>query len=320
MKRTANLIQNKRILITGGGGFIGGQLTNSLEKNNEIVIFDDFHRDETRNLQNTAHVTYVNGTVLDSEALHAAMERVDIVVHCAAVVGINTVGKLPIRTLDVNIKGSANVLDAAALHESVQQVVCFSTSEIYGEYAVNVSEDDPASIGSPDQMRWMYALSKLAEEFYASANYVQRGLPVTILRPFNVFGPGQIGDGAIKTFIAKALKNEPIEIVGDGLQIRSWCYIQDFVTATNLALGNDKSIGQTFNIGNPTNTVTIEFLAQTIIRLVGSSSKIHHIPAAKADVYVRIPDISKAREYLDYQPEIGLEEGILRTIESFTGS
>ena len=271
-------------------------------------------------MQNTAHVTYVNGTVLDSEALHAAMERVDIVVHCAAVVGINTVGKLPIRTLDVNIKGSANVLDAAALHESVQQVVCFSTSEIYGEYAVNVSEDDPASIGSPDQMRWMYALSKLAEEFYASANYVQRGLPVTILRPFNVFGPGQIGDGAIKTFIAKALKNEPIEIVGDGLQIRSWCYIQDFVTATNLALGNDKSIGQTFNIGNPTNTVTIEFLAQTIIRLVGSSSKIHHIPAAKADVYVRIPDISKAREYLDYQPEIGLEEGILRTIESFTGS
>ena len=314
------MIQNKRILITGGGGFIGGQLTNSLEKNNEIVIFDDFHRDETRNLQNTAHVTYVNGTVLDSEALHAAMERVDIVVHCAAVVGINTVGKLPIRTLDVNIKGSANVLDAAALHESVQQVVCFSTSEIYGEYAVNVSEDDPASIGSPDQMRWMYALSKLAEEFYASANYVQRGLPVTILRPFNVFGPGQIGDGAIKTFIGKALKNEPIEIVGDGLQIRSWCYIQDFVTATNLALGNDKSIGQTFNIGNPTNTVTIEFLAQTIIRLVGSSSKIHHIPAAKADVYVRIPDISKAREYLDYQPEIGLEEGILRTIESFTGS
>ena len=130
-----------------------------------------------------------------------------------------------------------------------------------------------------------------------------------------MFGPGQVGDGAIKTFVEKALKNEPIEIIGDGLQIRSWCYVDDFVAATNLALGKTEAIGETFNVGNPKNTVTIEVLARTIIRLLGSKSKIVFRDAAESDVYVRIPKISKAREILGFAPTVDLEEGIIRTAQ-----
>ena len=314
------MIQNKRVLITGGAGFIGSRLANSLAAENEIVIFDDFHRGVGSHgvISNQGNVRQISGSILDLEALGEALEGVHIVIHCAAVVGINTVGNFPVRTLDVNVRGSANVLELSSKRKSIQQVVCFSTSEIYGEYAVNVSENDSASIGSANQKRWVYALSKLSEEFYARAYFVEQGVPTTILRPFNVFGPGQIGDGAIKTFIQRALKNEPLEVIGDGLQIRSWCYVDDFVKATNLALGKSAAIGETFNIGNPKNTVTIEFLAKTIIRLLGSTSKIVYRDAAESDVYVRIPKISKAIETLGFAPLVDLEEGILRTAKSMS--
>jgi UDP-glucose 4-epimerase len=311
------MIQNKRVLITGGAGFIGGRLASSISAENEIIIFDDFHRgvSKTQNASDPGNIRSIRGSVLDIEALEGALKGVNVVIHCAAVVGINTVGNFPVRTLDVNVRGSANVLELSARSSSIEQVVCFSTSEIYGEYAVNVSESDPASIGSPNHKRWVYALSKLSEEFYSRAYFVERELPTTILRPFNVFGPGQIGDGAIKTFVEKALKNEPIEIIGDGLQIRSWCYVDDFVAATNLALGKTEAIGETFNVGNPKNTVTIEVLARTIIRLLGSKSKIVFRDAAESDVYVRIPKISKAREILGFAPTVDLEEGIIRTAQ-----
>ncbi len=311
------MIQNKRVLITGGAGFIGGRLASALAKENEVIVFDDFHRgvNEARTESNQVNIRDIRGSILDTDALGDALRGVNVVIHCAAVVGINTVGNFPVRTLEVNVRGSANVLEQSANSNSIEQVVCFSTSEIYGEYALNVSESDPASIGSPNHKRWVYALSKLSEEFYARAYFVERGLPTTILRPFNVFGPGQIGDGAIKTFVDRALRNEPIEIIGDGLQIRSWCYVDDFVDATNLALGNMNSIGETFNIGNPNNTVTIEFLAKTIIRLLGSKSKIVFREAAESDVYVRIPKISKARKILGFIPSVDLEDGIARTAQ-----
>ena len=309
------MIKDKRILITGGGGFIGSHLANSLAIENEVIVFDDFHRgsNDFRKDSPNPKLRQVTGSVLDISKLRSEMSGVNVVVHCAAIVGINTVGNHPIQTLDVNIKGSANVLEVSSEQSSIEQVVCFSTSEIYGEYAMNVSETDPASIGTPNQSRWVYALSKLSEEFYARAFFVEKGLPITILRPFNVFGPGQIGDGAVKSFIHRALKNETIEIVGDGLQIRSWCFVDDFINATNLALGEKRSIGETFNIGNPGNTTTIDSLAKTVVRLLNSNSRIEYVNAAQADVYVRIPRISKAQQILGFEPVIGLEEGILKT-------
>jgi UDP-glucose 4-epimerase len=314
------MIQNKRVLITGGAGFIGSSLATSLAAKNEVIVFDDFHRSINGDSATTTieNIRKIHGSILDLDALSDALEGVDTVIHCAAVVGINTVGNFPVRTLDVNVQGSANVLELSSKRKSIEQVVCFSTSEIYGAYAVNVSESDSASIGSPNHKRWVYALSKLSEEFYARAYFVERGVPTTILRPFNVFGPAQIGDGAIKTFIQRALKNQPLEIIGDGLQIRSWCYIDDFVNATNLALGKKEAIGETFNIGNPKNTVTIDFLAKTIIRLLGSTSTIVYRDAAESDVYVRIPKISKATDTLGFDPAVDLEDGILRTARSIS--
>jgi UDP-glucose 4-epimerase len=287
------MIKNKRIFITGGGGFIGSHLANSLSIDNEVIVYDDFHRGQNDSRKDSLNpkIQQITGSVLDIAKLRSELSAVNVVVHCAAIVGINTVGNHPIQTLDVNIKGSANVLEAASELSSIEQVVCFSTSEIYGEYA----------------------LSKLSEEFYARAFFVEKGLPITILRPFNVFGPGQIGDGAVKSFIQRALKNETIEIVGDGLQIRSWCFVDDFIHATNLALNEKRSIGETFNIGNPGNTVTIDFLAKTVVRLLNSSSRVEYINAAQADVYVRIPKISKAQQILGFEPVVGLEEGILKT-------
>jgi UDP-glucose 4-epimerase len=320
MRLDRPMIQDKKVLITGGAGFIGSRLANSLASKNEIVVFDDYHRgsDELRNSPSRENVYEVKGSILDTDALDRALVGVNVVIHCAAVVGINTVGNFPVRTLDVNIRGSANVLELSSKRNSIEQVICFSTSEIYGEYAVNVSENDPASIGSPNHKRWVYALSKLSEEFYARAYFVEQGVPITILRPFNVFGPGQIGDGAIKTFIQRALRNQPLEVIGDGLQIRSWCYVDDFVDATNLALGKSEAIGETFNIGNPKNTVTIELLAKTIIRLLDSTSKIVYRDAAESDVYVRIPNISKAVDTLGFAPLVDLEEAILKTAESMS--
>jgi UDP-glucose 4-epimerase len=198
-------------------------------------------------------------------------------------------------------------------------VVCFSTSEVFGQQAFRSTESDNTVMGKVGEARWTYAVSKLAEEHLAIAYYQEKWLPTTVVRPFNVYGPGQIGEGALKTFVIHALRGEQIEIHGDGTQIRAWCYVDDMVDGVLLAMIHPKAIGESFNIGNQRAVTTIFGLANTVVRVLNSSSSIVFTRKDYADVELRIPSIRKARELIGFEAQIDLEEGIRRTAEFYQG-
>ncbi len=316
------MIKGKKIFITGGAGFIGSTLIGRLIEQNQIVAFDNLSRNalERQPYKDHPNLKLVVGDVLDYPALEKAMQGADLVVHCAAIAGIDTVVKNPVMTMRVNMVGSANVLEAAAKLDHVDRVVCFSTSEVFGTNAFRSSEMDKTSIGKVGEGRWTYAVSKLAEEHLAIAYYQHQWLPVTVVRPFNVYGPTQVGDSAMRTFVMRALKNETITINGDGTQIRAWCYVDDMVRGTLLAMEHPKAIGESFNIGNQRAVTTIYGLANTVIRVLNSKSKIQFVYKEYADVELRIPNVSKARELIGFEAEVDLEEGIAKTAEGFRGN
>lgn len=313
------MIEGKKIFITGGAGFIANTLIKNLLDRNEIVAYDNFHRDTLTGsgYDTHANLTIVKGDVLDADALTAAMRGADIVVHAAAIAGIDTVIKDPVKTMRVNMIGTANTLEAARINEVRDRVVDFSTSEVFGSMAFRASEEQETVAGSAGEARWVYAVSKLAGEHLAHSYFRQFGLPVVTIRPFNVYGPGQTGEGAISVMINKALRNETIFINGDGNQIRAWCYVDDFVECLMQCVENPAAIGQSFNIGNARAVITILGLAQTICRVLDSKSKIEFRPPLSADIAIRIPSVQKTEEVLGFKAKIDLEEGILKTAEYF---
>ena len=310
-------IENKKIFMTGGTGFIGTALITRLIEDNEIVVYDTLQRNALKetNLLNHPNLTLVQGNVLDGEKIKEAIDDSNIVIHLAAIAGIDTVIKSPTTTMKVNMIGTYDVLEAAMTLDNIERFVNFSTSEVYGSYAYKLGEGDSTTMGAVGEARWTYAISKLAGEHLAHSYYKEFGLPVVSLRPFNIYGPGQVGEGAIHVFVTRALKNEDIQIHGEGDQIRSWCYIDDIVDAILLCLKKKEAIGEVFNIGNPRGTITILSLAQKIVNLCESKSKIVFVPKLYADVELRIPSIEKAEKVLGYRPKIDLDEGLKRTIE-----
>src|SRR5436853_1306962 len=246
--------------MTGGAGFIATTLTRRLIDRNEIVALDNLHRDALTGTDLIDHpnLTFHQGDVLDAELVTELSAGATHVVHCAAIAGVDTVLESPVRTMRVNMIGTYNVLEAAlATRESVERLVEFSTSEVFGTYAYKVAETNVTTTGSVGDARWTYAVSKLAGEHMAHAYYDELGLPTVGVRPFNVYGPGQIGGGAIRAFIEAALAGRDLVIHGDGSQIRAWCYVDDMVEACLLCLERPEAVGQTFNVGNPRSTVTI---------------------------------------------------------------
>jgi UDP-glucose 4-epimerase len=195
--------------------------------------------------------------------------------------------------------------------------VCFSTSEVFGQQAFRSSETDKTVMGAVGEARWTYAVSKLAEEHLALAYYHEKWLPVSVVRPFNVYGPGQVGEGALRTYVIRALKNEPLEVHGDGTQIRAWCYVDDMVDGVLLAMEHPKAVGEAFNIGNQRAVVTIYGLANTVVRVLNSKSAVVFTRKDYADVELRIPEVSKARQFLGFEARVDLEDGIRRTAESY---
>jgi len=312
-------ISNKNVFITGGGGFIGSTIAGRLVDNNRIVIYDNLTRNSLkgRAYENHPNLTLIQGDILDYDALRKAMHGADYVVHCAAIAGIDTVIQRPVNTMRVNMVGSANVLDAASILPSVERVVCFSTSEVFGQHAFRSHETDKTVMGRVGEARWTYAVSKLAEEHLAIAYYQEKGLPTTVVRPFNVYGPGQVGEGAIRIFIERALKDQDIEIHGDGTQIRAWCYVDDMVDGTLLAMSHPSAIGESFNIGNQRAVVTIYGLANAVIRVLNSNSQIRFTRKDYVDVELRIPAVTKAREILGFEASVDLDDGIHRTAEFY---
>jgi len=312
-------IRGKTIFITGDAGFIGSALVGRLLEENRVIVYDNLTRNalEDRSYKDHSNLSLVVGDVLDAEHVAEAMDNADIIVHCAAIAGIGAVVKSPVTTMRVNMVGSANVLEAASRLSRCERVVCFSTSEIFGQQSFRSSELDNATIGKVGEARWTYAVSKVAEEHLAIAYYQEKWLPTTVVRPFNVYGPDQVGEGALRTFVLRALKDEPIEIHGDGTQIRAWCYVDDMVDGVLLAMVHPKAVGESFNIGNQRAVVTIYGLANTVVRVLNSKSSLIFTHKDYADVELRVPSVQKARELLGFEAKVDLEEGIRRTADFY---
>ena len=195
--------------------------------------------------------------------------------------------------MKIGMIGTMNVLDAAMAQPKLERFIDFSTSEVFGTYAYKVGEGDVTRLGAVGEARWTYAVSKLATEHLAHNYYRQYGLPALSIRPFNIYGPGQVGGGAIHRFIVRALGGEPLEIHNDGSQIRAWCYIDDIVDAVVACLENDAAVGEAFNIGNPRSVCTIYDLARRVARLCDSDVPLKFVEWPHTDVELRVPDIRR---------------------------
>jgi UDP-glucose 4-epimerase len=310
-------LRGKRIVITGGAGFIGTTLARRLVDDNDVVALDNMHRDALSGTELAEHPRFelVQGDVLDADLLKGVTEGATHLVHCAAIAGVDTVLESPVRTMRVNLIGTYNALEAAvATRDTLERFLDFSTSEVFGTHAFRVAEGQVSTIGSVGEARWTYAVSKLAGEHMAHAYHDELRLPTVTVHPFNVYGPGQIGGGAIRAFIEAALAGLDLTIHGDGSQIRAWCYVDDMVEASLLCLEHPGAVGHTFNVGNPRSTVTIYDLAQRIRRLAGSGGEIVFQPLHYTDIELRIPNVEKAREVLGFEAKVDLDEGLAQTI------
>jgi UDP-glucose 4-epimerase len=312
-------LKNKNIFITGGAGFIANKIIARLIGENKITVYDNYHRDTLTGskFNNHSNIKIVKGDVLDYQNLKLSMGNADVVIHAAGIAGIDTVVKKPTKTMLVNMVGTANALQAAVENNVSDRFIDFSTSEVFGSMAFESNESDNTVAGSAGEARWTYAVSKLAGEHLTHSYFREYNLPTVTVRPFNVYGPGQTGEGALQIFIKKALKNETIQIHGDGNQIRAWCYIDDFVDCLLRCVEVPEAVGESFNIGNSRAVMTILGLAQTVCRVLGSKSNIMFSPPLSADIALRIPSVTKSENILQFKATIDLEEGILNTAEWF---
>jgi nucleoside-diphosphate-sugar epimerase len=311
------VIKDAHVLITGGAGFIGTALCRRLVADNRIRILDNLRRNALAEagLDRHPNVELRIGDVRDERAVTEALHGVDYVVHMASIAGVDTVRRDPVATMEVSLLGTMHVLRAAKARGNIKRLIDFSTSEVFGSYAFRVREADVTSLGAVGEARWTYAVSKLATEHLAHNYYQQHGLATCSIRPFNIYGPGQVGEGAVHAFAVRALRNEPVLIHNEGDQIRSWCYIDDIVDGIELCLERPEAAGESFNIGNPRSTVTIYQLAKLVIEAAGSSSELQFVPWNFADVELRVPDVKKAEQRLGFRAKVDLDVGLRRTLD-----
>jgi len=308
-----------RILIIGGAGFLGSSIAEMLYKNHEIRIYDNFRRDSLKyNEILRTKVCISKGDISQRIEIIEAMKNVDLVIHCAAIAGVSQYGKVTKEIMETNVIGTYNILNAMNIN-GVNKLIFLSTSEVMGQFSYRKKESDDIILGVPQKEmgRWSYAISKIASEYIIEG--FRSDINSIVIRPYNIYGLGQTGEGAVKTMLIKALKDEDILIYGDGSQIRSWCYISDFLDGFNF-LFNNIQIDGTYNIGNPFETVSSLELARKIIRITGSKSRIVCKEHPSCDVMVRVPNIDKIINEYGYHPKITLEEGIKKTAEWVKGN
>jgi UDP-glucose 4-epimerase len=315
--QAVELPRGQRILITGGTGFIGTALTERLCAENEVVILDrklDGSSWTMSGHNGHPNVRIVLGDILDAGTVARALEGVDSVIHLAAIVGVNAVRARPRATIETNFLGTLTLLRAVEQLPVLPRLVYFSTSEVFGINSFRVQECMSTSIGPVQETRWSYSISKLVGEHLLQCYYREAGVPTVTIRPFNVFGPGRVGDHALLRFVLSALIHEDIIVHGTGDQVRSWCYIDDFVNGVLAALVRPEAVGEDFNLGNPRNTLTIYELAKRVVNIIGSSSKIQFVQTNYADIDIRVPHMEKARRLLGFEPNVDIDEGIQRTV------
>ena len=316
-------LSGKKVLITGGAGFIGAALAERLVERNQVRLFDLGFEGSSVSLSRAwghPNLELAEGSVLDSDRIREVTQDVDTVVHLAAVVGVKNVLTRGRDTIEVNFIGTSNLLRALEGRSDLQRVVYFSTSEVFGMNSFRAHEETAASIGPVSEARWTYSIAKLAGEHLVHTYHREFGMPTAIVRPFNVFGRLRLGDHAMLRFILAALDGEDIEVHGDGTQIRSWCYIDDFIDGLERVTSTPSAVGETFNLGNPRNTLTIYELAKRVIRLLGSSSKVRLVKIDFSDIDVRVPRLRNAEKLLDFRPTIELDDAILKTAEWYQGN
>ena len=316
-KPAAPPLRNKTILITGGAGFIGSSLAERVVEHNRVILFDQSFASgpiQYTSLLQHPNVKSIPGSILDAD-LRRVVKDVDVVVHAAAILGVNRVCNSARETLETNYVGTSRLLKALDATRKIQRFVYFSTSEVFGVNSYRVNEASRPSIGPIAESRWSYAMSKLAGEHLVASYFRETRLPITIVRPFNIFGPRRTGDYALRRFILNALQGRPLEVHGDGTQIRSWCYIEDFCSALVQMIVRPEAIGEDFNIGHPGNTLTIHELAQKVIQMTGSMSEITFCESPFPDISIRVPSLEKAQRLLEYSPKYGLNAGLKLTID-----
>lgn len=315
------MIKGKKILITGGAGFIGVSLAEKLIEGNEVIIADINLTNNViqySSILKNENLKMLDLNVLDNEnCKNVITGDIHIVIHLAAKLGVQHVLKNSSQTLNVNYVGTLNVLNASRNLPNLERFVFFSTSEVFGSNAYQIIENGNSVLETIENKRWCYSLSKLAAEHLAFSYYREKVMPVVVIRPFNVFGPKRVGDNVTRRFILNALTNKDLTVYGDGAQIRSWCYIDDFTTGVVSTLDEEKAIGEAFNIGNAFNVITAYNLAKSVIKICNSKSKIVFKEIDFRDIDIRVPDIKKASRILGYNPKIDLETGLKRTIEWF---
>jgi UDP-glucose 4-epimerase len=259
-------------------------------------------------------VRKVEADVRNYDAIAPEVARADVVLHFASILGVKKVIDNARATIDTILLGTRNVLEAARQNGRIERLVNISTSEVYGN-VMDATEGVPASVGTGNDARLCYASAKLMGEHLVWAYHRDFGIPTVIIRPFNIYGPRRTASNAVGVFIVKALAGSDLTLHGDGSQLRSWCYIDDFCDALVATIDAPGAAGQDFNVGNPVTAVTIYDLAQRIIRLSGSTSRLITTPYTFSDIGVRAPNSSKARELLAYNPKFDMESGLTATIQ-----
>jgi UDP-glucose 4-epimerase len=316
-----------RVLITGGAGFIGSHLSEALlDAGHQVEILDNL---STGSIDNIAHLkkrpgfTYHIESVNNEPLLAELIDRADVVFHLAAAVGVRLIVEQPVHTIETNVHGTEVVLKHA--NKKKKLVFVASTSEVYGKSNdVPFREDSDLVLGATAKHRWAYACSKAIDEFLALAYWKERKLPVVIVRFFNTVGPRQTGQYGmvIPNFVRQALAGEPITVFGDGTQSRAFTHVTDVVRALVALMQEPKAIGQVINIGN-VEEVTMHALAERVRTLAGSSSTIRLIPYDEAyesgfeDMPRRLPDLSKIRTMIGYEPRFSLDDILVHVIEYF---
>ena len=312
-----------RALVTGGAGFIGSHLADRLlDRGDQVVLLDDL---STGRLANIEHLTgspdaeFVLGSVLNADLVDHVVSRVDTVFHLAAAVGVNLIVEKPLESLMTNIRGTETVIEKA--HKYGKRVLVTSTSEIYGKNTSDsLSEDDDRILGSPLKSRWSYSEAKAIDEILAYTYWREKGLETVIVRLFNTVGPRQTGSYGmvVPRFVSQALRDMPITIFGDGNQTRCFCFVGDVVDGLVALGGNPGAFGRVFNLGG-TEEISIRALAERVVGLSDSKSQLEFISYDLAyeegfeDMPRRVPDTTRARDLVGFDPQVGLDD-IIRAV------
>ncbi|HVM15319.1 MAG TPA: NAD-dependent epimerase/dehydratase family protein [Egibacteraceae bacterium] len=314
-----------RALVTGGAGFIGSHLAERLlEDGHRVIALDNLSTGSHRNIEHLLarpDFEFVLGSILNADLVDDVVSRSDTVFHLAAAVGVELIVEHPLESLTTNVRGSETVLEKA--HKYGARTLVTSTSEIYGKNTSDrLSEDDDRILGSPLKSRWSYSEAKAIEEILAYTYWRQKGLETVIVRLFNTVGPRQTGHYGmvIPRFANQAVRGDTVTVYGDGQQTRCFCFVGDVVNALVRVIDEPQAYGRVFNLGG-TEEITIEDLALRVIAAAGSDSKIRYVPYAEAyeegfeDMQRRVPDTTRARQLIGFEPTVGLEEIIKLVVD-----